>query len=65
MTAKQLLVWTPADHRLLGQGNNAMPYLVLGDKYARALRDWARPLLELELPLPPPPLKSSSSSLSL
>jgi len=41
MTAKQLLVWTPADHRLLGQGNNAMPYLVLGDKYARALRDCA------------------------
>ena len=41
MTAKRLLVWTPADHRLLGQSGNAMPYLVLGDKYARALRDCA------------------------
>lgn len=41
MTAKRFLVWTPADHRLLGQSGHAMPYLVLGDKYARALRDCA------------------------
>ena len=41
MTAKLLLVWTPADHRLLGRGGHAMPYFVLGDKYARALRDCA------------------------
>jgi len=32
------LVWLPADHRLLGTGDNTMPYLVLGDKYARALK---------------------------
>ena len=33
------LVWLPADHRLLGEGDNTMPYLVLGDKYARALKE--------------------------
>ena len=32
------LVWLPADHRLLGQGDLQMPYLVLGDKYARAVK---------------------------
>ena len=32
------LVWLPADHRLLGAGENTLPYLVLGDKYARALQ---------------------------
>lgn len=32
------LVWMPADHRLLGQGDLQMPYLVLGDKYARAVK---------------------------
>lgn len=32
------LVWLPADHRLLGQEPGRMPYLVLGDKYARAVR---------------------------
>lgn len=31
-------VWLPADHRVLG----AMPYLVLGDKYARAVRVGAK-----------------------
>jgi len=30
------LVWLPADHRLLGP--NDMPYLLLGDKYARAVK---------------------------
>ena len=30
------LVWLPADHRLLGA--QAMPYLLLGDKYARAVK---------------------------
>ena len=38
MQIPSFLVWTPADHRLLGQAGHAMPYLVLGDKYARALR---------------------------
>ena len=32
------LVWLPADHRLLGSAENTMPFLVLGDKYARALK---------------------------
>lgn len=32
------LVWLPADHRLLGRDPNTMPFLVLGDKYARAVK---------------------------
>ena len=32
------LVWLPADHRLLGDDLHRMPYLVLGDKYARAVK---------------------------
>ena len=32
------LVWLPVDHRLLGQGELQMPFLVLGDKYARAVK---------------------------
>lgn len=32
------LVWLPADHRLLGSETQRMPYLVLGDKYPRAVR---------------------------
>ena len=32
------LVWLPADHRLLGRDGNTMPFLVLGDKYARAIK---------------------------
>ena len=32
------LVWLPADHRLLGQDDLQMPFLVLGDKYARAVK---------------------------
>ncbi|WP_334135308.1 gamma-glutamyl-gamma-aminobutyrate hydrolase family protein [Tepidimonas sp.] len=28
----------PADHRLLGDGDRAQPYLLLGDKYARAVK---------------------------
>lgn len=35
-------VWLPADHRLLGGGHHPMPYLVLGDKYARAVRQGAQ-----------------------
>ena len=33
------LVWLPADHRALGR--QATPYLVLGDRYARAVQDCA------------------------
>jgi putative glutamine amidotransferase len=32
------LVWLPADHRFLGNEGERMPYLVLGDKYARAIK---------------------------
>lgn len=32
------LVWLPADHRLLGDDLHRMPFLVLGDKYARAVK---------------------------
>ena len=35
------LVWLPADHRLLGEEGHQSPFLVLGDKYARALRQCA------------------------
>lgn len=35
------LVWLPADHRLLGEGDNRSPALVLGDKYARAVKEGA------------------------
>ncbi len=31
------LVWLPADHRLLGEDGPPSPYLILGDKYARAV----------------------------
>lgn len=33
------LVWLPADHRLLGNEKQSMPFLVLGDKYARAVKE--------------------------
>ena len=32
------LVWLPVDHRLLGSVDLQMPFLVLGDKYARAVK---------------------------
>ena len=32
------MVWLPADHRLMGDHGHQMPYLVLGDKYARAVK---------------------------
>ena len=35
---RPLLVWTPADHRMLGKGEEAMPYAVLAETYASALR---------------------------
>ncbi len=38
MKKSPALVWLPADHRLLGSGDGAMPFLVLGDKYARAVK---------------------------
>lgn len=37
MTASPL-VWLPVDHRPLGKDGHQMPYLVLGDKYARAVK---------------------------
>lgn len=35
------LVWLPADHRLMGRDDHPMPFLVLGDKYARAIKEVA------------------------
>lgn len=35
------LVWLPADHRLLGKEGQRSPFLVLGEKYAQALRQCA------------------------
>ncbi|GLS14757.1 glutamine amidotransferase [Hydrogenophaga electricum] len=32
------MVWLPADHRLMGDHGHQMPFLVLGDKYARAVK---------------------------
>ncbi|MFT7401822.1 MAG: putative glutamine amidotransferase [Hydrogenophaga sp.] len=32
------MVWLPADHRLLGDHGHQMPFLMLGDKYARAVK---------------------------
>lgn len=38
MSESSSLVWLPADHRLLGEEGHQMPFLVLGDKYARAVK---------------------------
>ena len=38
MKKPPVLVWLPADHRLMGSGEKTMPFLVLGDKYARAVK---------------------------
>ncbi|MFC7409102.1 gamma-glutamyl-gamma-aminobutyrate hydrolase family protein [Hydrogenophaga atypica] len=38
MTAIPGMVWMPADHRLLGDHGHQMPFLLLGDKYARAVK---------------------------
>lgn len=35
------LVWLPMDHRQRGGDDSSLPYLYLGDKYARAVRDGA------------------------
>jgi len=35
------LVWLPADHRLLGEEGHQSPFLVLGEKYAGAVRQCA------------------------
>ncbi len=36
------MVWLPADHRLLGDHGHQMPFLMLGDKYARAIKVGAK-----------------------
>ena len=38
----QALVWTPADHQLLGEEGHQAPFVVPGDKYAWALRQCAQ-----------------------
>ncbi len=38
MNKPPCMVWLPADHRLLGDHDHQAPFLVLGEKYARAVR---------------------------
>ena len=42
MNATPCMVWLPADHRLMGDHGHQMPFLLLGDKYARAVKEAAR-----------------------
>ena len=42
MNKPPCMVWLPADHRLLGDHDHQAPFLVLGDKYARAVKDGAQ-----------------------
>lgn len=39
MNTPPCMVWLPLDHRQLGEDGHQMPYLALGDKYARAVKD--------------------------
>jgi putative glutamine amidotransferase len=54
MNKPPCMVWLPADHRLLGDHGHQMPFLLLGDKYARAVKVGAQaqpvmfPLAEVE-----------------
>lgn len=36
-TSAKPLVWLPVDHRVLGEDGAGMPYIVVGDKYLRAI----------------------------
>jgi putative glutamine amidotransferase len=38
MSSPPCMVWLPADHRLVGDPDHRMPVLLLGDKYARAVK---------------------------
>ncbi|MBK6294025.1 MAG: gamma-glutamyl-gamma-aminobutyrate hydrolase family protein [Rhodoferax sp.] len=42
MNKPPCMVWLPADHRLLGDHHHQAPFLVLGDKYARAVKEGAQ-----------------------
>ena len=42
MDTMPCMVWLPADHRLLGDHGHQMPFLLLGDKYARAVKEGAQ-----------------------
>ena len=42
MVEAPCLVWLPVDHRLLGAQGRQMPYVVVGDKYARAVKHGAQ-----------------------
>jgi putative glutamine amidotransferase len=47
MSKPPILVWLPVDHRNIGEEGHSLPFVVLGDKYARAVRDGmkAQPVL--------------------
>ena len=38
MKTSACMIWLPADHRQLGDGDEKLPALVLGEKYARAVK---------------------------
>ena len=38
MKTSSCMIWLPADHRQLGDGDEKLPALVLGEKYARAVK---------------------------
>jgi putative glutamine amidotransferase len=42
MNTAPCMVWLPADHRVIGDDGYQMPFLVLGDKYARAVKGCAQ-----------------------
>ena len=42
MNKPPCMVWLPADHRLMGDHGHQMPFLLLGDKYARAVKVGAK-----------------------
>lgn len=44
MSKSRCRVWLPMDHRLLGTPSHGMPFWVLGEKYARAVKEGAQAL---------------------
>lgn len=42
MNKPPCMVWLPMDHRLLGDAAHQAPFLVVGDKYARAVKEAAQ-----------------------
>lgn len=49
MSKPPAMVWLPVDHRDLGEEGRILPFFVLGDQYARAVRDGAGCQMDLLL----------------